>query len=430
MNLSYFIANRISKQEYSSFGSFIIRLAIVSVALSIAVMVLSNALVLGFKNQIKSKIFDFWGHIQIFPPNYNQASEPKPLELSQSLIDSIKDVKQVQYTQDQNLLGFHLGNKTSQTQGGVSHIHSYVQLPGILSAEGQIEGLVLKGISQDYDFSFLTKYLTQGKAELSCPDSCRKIIISASTAERMNLKIGQPVVIYFVKNGEQIGRKFLISAIYSTGLEEYDKKIAIVDASVLQQILGWSSTQVSGYEIFIDHLEDLNPINEHLYDEILPMNVSNSTIQSKLPGIFEWLSLQDYNEVVILGLMIAVCLINMATVLIIFILNRMKMIGILKTLGMRNRKISTIFLIQSSKIILKGLLLGNLIGLSLAWLQYHFKWIKLNEKDYYLSIAPIEFSWSNILLINSCSAILILLFLLIPSWVVSRISPVKSISFD
>ncbi len=432
LNLSYFIASRINKHENSAFASFIVKLAIISVALSVAVMLITTCLVMGFKNQIKSKVFDFWGHIHLNAPEYNQALEPKPLVLSPGLIDSILRVKSVAYTEDRTIFGgrVYLGKSEKTTEGGVSHLQGFVQLPGIVSAQDQIEGLVLKGVATDFDTTFNNKYLVAGSGALYNDNTGRSIIISQTTADRLKLKSGNEIIVYFVVGGSQIGRKFKIIGVYKTGLEEYDRKFAICDASVLQDLLNWSPEQFSGYEIFVENLNDLEIINDYLYNELLPADVFSTTIRNKFPGIFEWLQLQDYNEVVIVGLMVAVCLINMATVLIIFILNRLKMIGILKTLGMRNRSLRNIFLIQSSRIIFFGLLWGNIFGLGLAWIQYHFKLIKLNEVDYYLSIAPIEFSLSSILIINAATLFIIMLFLIIPSSLVARISPVKSISYN
>lgn len=432
MNLSYFFASRITRNEGTGFASNIMRMAIGTVALSVAVMILTNCLVSGFKNQIKSKVFDFWGHIQLTPPEYNQALEPEPLRLSKGLLDTLSQIKQLAYNEGSSadLFSQNVQVKQHFTLGGIQHIQGFVQVPGIIAFGGQIEGLVLKGVDQNFDATFLQKYLVSGNGKIYDDSSGRSIIISQTTATRMNIKTGDQLIIHFVINGQQYQRKFKVEGIYKTGLEEYDRRFAICDIAVLQQILKWESTMFSGYELFIDHLEDLPIINEYLYREILPDNIYSTTIRNKFPGIFDWLQLQDYNEVVIIGLMVAVCLINMATVLIIFILNRLKMIGILKTLGMKNRKIGSIFLIQSARIILWGLLWGNIFGLGLAWLQYHFKFLKLNEADYYLAIAPIEFSFSGILIINLGVLVIVMLFLILPSWVVSRISPLKTITFN
>ncbi len=430
MHLSFFIADRINRHENSAFASFIMKLAIVSVALSVSVMIITTCLVMGFKNQIKSKVFDFWGHIHLNLPEYNQAIDPKPLKLNNSLLDSIRDIKSVPFIKEKSFLGIPFGNVEKESKTGIQHVQGFVQLPGILTSDNQIEGLVLKGVNRDFDTSFLAKYLVSGNGDIKDDSTGRTLIISQTTASRLKLNPGEDIVVYFVVGGQQIGRKFKISGVYKTGLEEYDRKFAICSSTVIQKLLNWGPDEYTNYEIFVQNLNDLEAINNYLYSDVLPTNVFSTTIHNKFPGIFEWLQLQDYNEVVILGLMIAVCLINMAAVLIIFILNRLKMIGILKTLGMKNRDLRMIFLLQASRIILYGLIWGNLIGLGLSWIQYHYKPIKLNEADYYLSIAPIEFSFPAIMTINIVTLTIIMLFLILPSAIVARISPVRTIEYN
>ncbi len=408
------------------------KLAVITVALSVAVMLITNALVSGFKNQIERKVFDFWGHIQIAPPEFDQALEPEPIQLSPGLIDSIRHIGRIAYSQERTIpfTNWITGVKEKQTQGGIRHIQAFVQMPGIIVFDHQIEGLVLKGVGHQFDSMFLKKYLVAGSARIYADSNTRSITISQSTADRLKLSTGKDIIVHFVINGQQVPRRFHIEGIYKTGLEEYDKQFALCDISVLQGLMHWKPDQYTGYELFVEHLDDLPVINEYLYKEILPSDVYSSTIRNKFPGIFDWLALQDYNEFVIMVLMIAVCLINMATVLIIFILNRLKMIGLFKAMGMRNKAIGQIFIIQAAQIIWKGILWGNVIGLGLAWLQYHFGFIKLDETDYYLNVAPIEFSLPAILIINAGILVIVLLFLIVPSWVVARISPLKTIQFN
>lgn len=268
-----------------------------------------------------------------------------------------------------------IGAKNGQknfTEGGILNTYKYLQLPGIISFDDQIEGLVLKGVDRNFNTKFLDKYLVEGKGNIYADSNGRSILISQSTANRMRLTAGQSIVVHFVRTDSRSPGNLEVEGIYKTGLEEYDKKFAICDISVLQQLLHWTPEQYTGYEIFVDHLDDLNIINEYLYREILPENIYSTTIRKKFPGIFDWLQLQDYNEVVD-GAYAAACLINMATMLIILILNRLRMIGILKTLGMKNKKISRIFLVQAGRIILWGLIWGNIFGIGLAYIQYRFK---------------------------------------------------------
>ena len=236
-------------------------------------------------------------------------------------------------------------------------------------------------------------------------------------------------IIHFVEKGEQLKRRFKVSGVYRTGLEEYDRKFALVDIRQIQRLLGWEESQVSGFEVFIDDIDDLQPINEYIYFEELPADLYAETIREKLPEIFDWLDLQDINEVVILSLMIIVAIINMVTALMILILERTNMIGILKALGTANWGIRKIFLYYAAYIVILGLFWGNLIGIGLCLLQDRFEFITLSEENYYLSTAPIDLNFWPILLLNLGTLAITLFFLIIPSYLVTSISPVKAIRF-
>ena len=293
MHLSFFIADRINRHENSAFASFIMKLAIVSVALSVSVMIITTCLVMGFKNQIKSKVFDFWGHIHLNLPEYNQAIDPKPLKLNNSLLDSIRDIKSVPFIKEKSFLGIPFGNVEKESKTGIQHVQGFVQLPGILTSDNQIEGLVLKGVNRDFDTSFLAKYLVSGNGDIKDDSTGRTLIISQTTASRLKLNPGEDIVVYFVVGGQQIGRKFKISGVYKTGLEEYDRKFAICSSTVIQKLLNWGPDEYTNYEIFVQNLNDLEAINNYLYSDVLPTNVFSTTIHNKFPGIFEWLQLQD-----------------------------------------------------------------------------------------------------------------------------------------
>jgi lipoprotein-releasing system permease protein len=235
--------------------------------------------------------------------------------------------------------------------------------------------------------------------------------------------------VHFVQNNAQEQRLFQIVGIYKTGLEEYDKKFALVDIQPIQKLLGWSSNQIAGYEVFVDDIRDLNRMNNFIYNELISNQYSAQTIRQEQPSIFEWLDLQDVNEKVILGLMLLVGIINMVTALLILILERTNMIGTLKSLGSSNWSIQRIFLYYGAIIICIGLLIGNVVGIGLAFLEQKFKFIKLSEADYYLSYAPIKFDIFTILSLNLGTLIITTLFLLLPTLLVLSISPVKAIQF-
>jgi lipoprotein-releasing system permease protein len=255
------------------------------------------------------------------------------------------------------------------------------------------------------------------------------IIISKQTVDRLNLKLGDSFRFYFIDTGEVIGRRFKVKGIFKTGLEEYDRKFAIVDIKKLRQMLQWEDDEVGGFEVFIDDIRDLEVFSNYIYINELPGHLYAENIRESRPAIFDWLELQDINEKVILLLMLVVGIINMVTALMILILERTNMIGTLKALGLTNWRIRKIFLYQASYIIGLGLLWGNIIGIIICFLQDKFQIITLSEENYYLSVAPVELNFWTILILNIGILVVTIVFLIIPSWLVTRITPVKAIRF-
>ena len=394
-------------------------------------MIIATSLIRGFKNEISSKIFGFWGHIHIMDTGVNNSMEAYPVDVDQIFYPYLDTISKVTYLDNPSFMGYTFYDRMIQkeTKGGISHIQVFATLPGVIRSKDEIEGIILKGIGRDFNWTNLRGYLKEGK-ELVLSDSIsREIIISRQTADRLNLDVGERLVVHFIKNNQQIQKRFKVSGIYKTGLEEYDQKFAIVDIRILQQLLDWDEDQVGGFEVFIENIDDLDAINEHIYIEEIPNDLYSQTIRDKSPSIFEWLELQDINEIVILALMIVVSIINMVTALMILILERTNMIGTLKALGYTNWGIRKIFLYYAAYIICIGLFWGNLIGISICFIQDYFELIKLSEADYYLSVAPIEINWFSILGLNIGTLLITLIFLIIPSYLVTRISPVKAIRF-
>jgi len=430
MNFEYYIARKVARAGQQSFSRLIIRIAVVAVALSVTVMIVSTALITGFKREISSKIFGFWGHIHITDPDINRSLlEIYPISKKQDFYPSLDTLRKVTYIETRNILGYEL-EREIDTKGGIRHIQTYVIKPGIIKSKQEIEGIILKGVGSDFDWHFMQRFIQKGRPlSLSDSTASQEILISQQTADRLKVNVDDRFIIHFVERGEQIRRRFTVSGIYKTGLEEYDRKFAIVDIRQVQQILGWKPDEVSGFEVFIDDIDDLQILNEYIYYEQLPTDLYAETIRDKFPEIFEWLELQDINEVVILALMVIVAIINMVTALLILILERTNMIGILKAMGSGNWSIRKIFLYYAGYIILVGLFWGNFIGIGLCLLQDNFELIKLDEANYYLSVAPIELQPAAILLINAGTLLVTLSFLVIPSYLVTRISPVKAIRF-
>lgn len=431
MNLPFFIARRTALSSGQHFSKVILRIGIAAVALSVAVMIASTALISGFKHEISRKIFEFWGHLHITNANNSFSFEPTPIDKTQPFYPSIDTIRGITYTLPSTFLGFETGGETElPSHGGIRHIQVFAHKPGIIKTKTAIEGILLKGVGSDFDWNNLMPYLLEGRPFATNDSSpSREIIVSKQTADRLNLKLGDKFIAHFVKDNEQLRRVFSICGIYKTGLEEYDRKFAICDLRQVQDLLGWAPDQVAGFEVWLDDLRDLELYNTYVYQEIMPAELLSVSIREKFPAIFEWLELQDYNEVVILGLMLAVAIINMITALLVLVLERTNMIGVLKALGETNGRIRQIFLYHAAVITLMGMFWGNFIGLGFCWLQDKFRFIRLNEADYYLAYAPVKLNWWAVAGVNIGTLVVTLVFLLIPSLVVSNISPVKAIRF-
>ena len=422
MKYEPWIAQKLMASGGGGFTRIILWIATGAVGLSVAVMILSLALMTGFKYEITRKMFGFWGHNHISDPRSIGSYEALPFSYDSSLIKSIESISQVEIsTDDQNgLIG--------KSKGGVHHVQSYIYLPGILTHDNQMEGIVLKGVGDDYNWQAINQYNESTTPWTSLePD---ELIISRITADRMRLKQDDKLILHFVREGRQIQKRFSIKGIYRTGLEENDAKFALASIERVRDVLQWDSTQISGLEIAIDDIEDLSVITEYIYREEIPSNLYAENIREKFPSLFEWLELQDINTIVIIGLMLAVAIINMITALLILILERTQMIGILKSMGARDRSIRQVFLWFAMFITFGGILIGNVVGLGIAYLEDRFHFIKLDESDYYLDYAPVMVLPWHLLVVNVGALIIIGLCLIAPSFLVSKVNPIKTIHFQ
>ncbi|HLF62222.1 MAG TPA: FtsX-like permease family protein [Saprospiraceae bacterium] len=422
---SRFIALRIARSRGWGFTRTIIGIAIAAVATSLVVMIVSLALISGFKKEISQKVFGFWGHINITDIRATDSYEALPIIMDTALMDTLRGIGGVMLD-----YGAMDARKKVTSIGGVRHVQAVAHIPAIITTKDEMEGIILKGVGEDYDWSMMQNFLVDGHIfDALDTSSASPVMISEYTSRRLQIKPGDRFILHFLKNDRQLQRRYTVSGIYKTGLEDYDKKYAFTPLAEVQQLLGWTPNQVGAIEIFVDEVDDAPLINEYIYLEELPAQLYSETIRQRFPNIFEWLDLQDINEVVILGLTLIVAIINMISALLILILERTSMIGILKALGSRNWGIQKIFLYHAAWIILQGLFLGNLLGLGLCWLQDKYKIITLDEADYYLSYAPVDVHLSHVLLLNAGTVLLTLLFLTLPSMLVMRIKPVAAIQF-
>ncbi len=425
MHFPWYVASRISKKTTSGYSGMIIKLAVASIALSIAVMILTSMVISGFKKEISQKIFGFWGNIHITDTRITRNFKVTPILNDSMLKASIHSIGGLTYQEDES-------KPPKETSGGVKNVSPFITYPGILTnKEREMEGIVLKGIDQEYDKASFSTYIKQGKfPDLLSEKPSRDLLISQQTASRLRVELGDRLNVNFIKEEAAVKRQFKVAGIYRTGLEEYDRKFAFMDLRNLQSVLGWDSDQVGGLEVYIENTEDAPHIADYIYNELLRPGLFAETIQEKQPNIFEWLELQDINEKIILLLMVIVALINMATALLILILEKSKMIGILKSLGQTDGSIRRIFLYEAMYILSMALIIGNAIGFSIAALQKKFGFLKLDEENYYLSQVPIDFNFSELLLINLGAVLVTFLCMVLPTYVVTKISPIDILRFD
>ncbi len=411
MNYELFIAKRIiaSKQHKNSVSSPIIKISILAIAIGIVVMLFSVATGVGLQKKIKEKISGFNGDIQI---SYYDANNSRvtvsPVSRDQ---DFYPDFQQVP---------------------NVRKVQVFATKAGIIRTPDEFEGIILKGVGADYDWSFFTGYLREGALPAFGNEASPEVLISQKTARRLGLRAGDSFHMFFVKddpNKAPNSRKFTVSGIYDSGFEEFDETYIIGDIRHIQRINRWEEDQVGGFELFLHDFDQLDQTGYEVYTSIDP-SLNALTTAEKYPAIFEWLSLFDTNIVVIIGIMILIAGINMITALLVLILERTQMIGVLKALGNHNWSIRKIFLYNAAFLIGKGLFWGNLIGVGLLLAQKYFGLITLNPETYYVSEAPVHLSVPILLLINAGTLVLCLLMLIVPSHIVSKISPVKAIKFD
>jgi lipoprotein-releasing system permease protein len=435
LNLERYIAQRVAANKGTqSFSRVIIRIAVVAVALSMTVMIVSASVINGFKHQVQEKIFGFWGHIHLtHSTGYGQVGDTEPISKNQPFYPHLDTIKGVSYEDSWKFLWWENEDKIVQreSEGGVRHIQVFAYKAGIFKTKEEIEGIILKGVDKDFQWDFFEQYMEEGSSVIQFSDSTAStdILISRQTANRLKLKVDDRLDFYFGNNNDFLKRRFKVCGIYKTGLEDYDKQFALMDIQRIRDINKWDADEVGGFEVFIDDLDDLELMTQYIDQEELPGSIYAQNVRDSRRGIFDWLALQDINDVVILVLMLTVSIINMVTAMLILIIERTNMIGTLKALGQRSWSIRKIFLYYAAYIILIGLFWGNLIGISLCFLQEKYGFVTLSEENYYLAVAPIEVNFWTVLFLNLGTMVITLAFLIIPSYLVTRISPVKALRF-
>ncbi|MBD3583237.1 ABC transporter permease [Flavobacterium selenitireducens] len=418
MNLEYFIAKRLiaAKGRKSTISAPIIKIAVTAIAIGMVMMILSVATGIGLQQKIREKVSAFNGHIIISNYDDNQSEvSSKPISTRQDFYPKFKGVT------------------------GIEHVQAVASKAGIIRTADAFEGIIFKGVGKDYAWKNLDEFLLEGKLPNVSAKLNDEVIVSRFLADRLKLKLGDRFNTFFMKEGEGNQkpnlRVFRIVGIYASGLQEFDATYILGDIRHLQRINKWRPDQVGSFEVFVRDFTQIEQKGREVYESTFDATdptaaLDTKTIIEKYYYIFDWLQLFDFNILVILVVMILVATINMVVALLVIILERTQMIGILKSLGTTNWSVRKVFLYNASYIIVRGLLWGNTIGILLVVLQQQFGLIKLNPENYYVSVAPVYFSFGYILLLNLGTMLICLLVLLLPSYIITKISPVRAIRFD
>jgi len=398
-----YISNKLLHSSDRRYSGVIVKIAVAAVAISISVMLISISVLRGFQDEITNKIIGFSGHIHVSNFSSNTSLQ------SDALVIDANVKKQIQ----QLIPG--------------SKVTSYAVKGGIIKTKTEIEGAVLKGVDTNFDWSFFKDNLMEGTLPNINNDSIHEVIISKSTASKLQFKVGDNMLMYFIQQPARI-RKFKITGIYNTGLEEFDNKFIICGINNIQKLNNWRNQQADAYEITLPKKADLKQSTELLYNN-LPSNLNVESVEDLFPQLFDWLDLQNLNVLIIIVMMLLVGTLNMITALLIIILEKTKTVGLLKAMGASNADIRKIFVINSSKLIFKGAVIGNCVGILLILIQHYLHVIPLDASSYYMHYVPTKIDVINILLINVGSISISIICMVIPSLIIQNISPAKVIRF-
>lgn len=409
MQFPSFIAKRIRNNEAGSFSATVSRIGVASIAIGVAVGILSFAILLGFKQTIQKKVFLFGAHISTSAYILGNTYEEGPLSVDNPIAKELPNIPEVDHWQV------------------VAH------KSGILKTKDEIKGVVLKGVGKDYDWDQLQKTIVAGRLPDYKDSSSIKygysseILISKKIADQLVLKPGDPVIMYTLQNPPR-PRKLTVSGIYDTQMEEFDNTLIIGDLALVQRLNNWGTDSVGTYEIYLKDFAKLDEVAARL-KTVIPTGVYLARVTDSFRPLFDWLILLDRNTAVFLSLILFVACFNMVSILLVMIMERTPLIGLLKTLGSPNRQIRMVFFRVGLYMVQKGLLIGNLVGLGLCFLQYQFHLIPLDPVNYYMDTVPIVFDWPIFILVNLITVVVAALILLIPTLIITRIQPVKALLF-
>ena len=406
MNLSYFIAKRISREHREGFSSTIHKIAVVSIGVGLAAMLVSFLIMMGFQETVMHKIYGFSGNLQVVTYTNSNSLEEIPMDYD---IDLYRNYKEYPY---------------------VEHIQEYAHKAGLIKTDDEVFGVVLKGVGKSFDTLAFHENIVEGSF-INLPDSgyANEVLLSKVIADKLNSKVGDDIVIHFFQQPPR-SRRLKVTGIYETNLSEYfDSKVVIGDIRLIRRLEGWADSIAGGLEIFVTDARHIDEAGRAIKQKI-DYDLNIVKVSDKYIQVFEWLGLVNRQVAILLVIILAVVCINMTSIVFILVMERTQMIGMLKALGASNELVRSVFVYHGISLIVKGLAFGNILGLGLCFIQYKFELITLNAKDYYMSVVPISWHWEIVLMLNVLTFTVVTLILFIPTIIITRINPIKTIRFD
>lgn len=406
MNLSYFIARRISREQKEGFSSTIHKIAIISIGIGLAASIVAFLILKGFQETVQNKIYGFSGHLSITRFTMSNSPEETPMDYN---IDIYRNFRKFPY---------------------VSHVQEYAHKAGLIKTDEDVLGVILKGVGKSFDVEAFRENIKEGTF-VQLPDSgySNEVMLSRIIASKLQAKVGDNIIIHFFQDPPR-SRRLKVTGIYETNLSEYfDSRVIIGDLRLIQRLNDWADSIAGGLEVFVTDIENLDKAAEAIGTQ-MDYDLDIQRISDKYIQVFEWLHLLTRQVNILLVVILVVVCVNMISIILIVVMERTQMIGMLKALGAHNGLIRSVFVFSGVNLIVKGLMFGNVLGLGLCYLQYKFEIVKLNAQDYYMSVVPISWHWEIVALLNFLIFSVVTIVLLLPTAVITRINPIKAIRFD
>jgi lipoprotein-releasing system permease protein len=406
MNLSYFISKRIRHHEPGGFGSTVHKIAIITIGVGLGAAIISFLIMRGFQAAVKNKIYGFSGHLLINRLTLNNSLEETPMDINMELFRNYRQFK------------------------GIRHMQEYAHKAGLIKTDDAVLGVLLKGVGRTYDTLMFHSNMVEGRF-IQFPDSgySGEVLISRLIAEKLNITVGDQIMVHFFQNPPRF-RKLRVVGLYETNLSEYfDSKVILCDIRLIARLNDWADSIAGGIEVFLSDEVYAEKIEAQL-SEMIDYDLNIYSVKDKYIQVFEWLQLLSRQVNILLVIILSVICVNMISIILILVMERTQMIGVLKALGATNAFIRWIFIYHGARLLGRGMLLGNFIGLGFCFVQHRFRIIELNPKDYYMSYVPVGWDWPLVIILNLITFLVVAVVLMVPTALVSRIQPIKAIRFD